>query len=243
MTLNLEPIKAPVEADSIFIFHDEDTHEFEIFYDVKRLENHLSDSMNYEHVDEELNIKVYRVDAVSKCVEVDRRTADYCPMCNNGNTLEEVLEGTELDECPHCEGAGRVYSDEPDKPWTHLEDVEIRWEMEPHVAQMGPKDVPALIAEVERLRELLKEASPLVAEREYLETMEFSYSQDYVEPSPAEWGIHCGYQQTASYEPFEQFSMDVKRYHDEAFVENEENEMEHNLTGRIRQALGENNES
>ena len=105
-------------------------------------------------------------------------------------------------------------------------------------------DTASLEAERERLAELeglLREAQPLVAEREFLEKKEFAYGSGYPEPSPAEWGIQIGYVQTVDQMPVEQFSEEVDEYHTQNRDEDEDGEYL-SLANKIADALSKESE-
>lgn len=103
------------------------------------------------------------------------------------------------------------------------------------------KRLEAALAEAERQRDaleaLLHKAEPLVAEREYLETKEFSYGGSWPEPSPAEWGINIGYQQSSEMMPGRMFDVDVKEFHDTNLQEDDGEGKFLTLANKIRQAL------
>lgn len=99
--------------------------------------------------------------------------------------------------------------------------------------------LPALLAaarEREGMRALLVEAEPLVSEREFLDTLTFSYGSGYPEPSPAEWGISACYQQSFDAGPKDQFDAAVLTHH-QRNAEECDTEDQMTLTNRIRAAL------
>ena len=84
---------------------------------------------------------------------------------------------------------------------------------------------------------LLREAQQPVAEREYLESCEFFYGSGWPEPSPAEWGIQAGYQQTIEAMPHEQFLEDVEAFHRTNREDDDGSGQFLTLANRIRAAI------
>lgn len=101
------------------------------------------------------------------------------------------------------------------------------------------REVRALRAEVAELKWLLKIAHGLVADAEFLHARSYSYGRGASEPSPAEWGIGVGYQETVGLGAYEQFEKDVDKFHADELVDLDTDDPDPpiSIANRIAQAL------
>lgn len=117
-----------------------------------------------------------------------------CPFCGGEAAIERL--GTRrfstIYQCQNCS-----CSLETGEEWDHGADWNVR----------------ATDARIAALEEALRSVKPLVEQAEYLLDCAYSYGPGYPEPSPCEWGISIGFQQTRDLHPHAQYLEEVEKHH------------------------------
>lgn len=76
-------------------------------------------------------LKVYEARVISRAVEVSRSEGVDCPVCCGGMVSEDIAEASGGEECPACDGVGKVHSDDHEQAWTSQFDEIVEYEMQP----------------------------------------------------------------------------------------------------------------
>jgi hypothetical protein len=87
--------------------------------------------------------------------------------------------------------------------------------------QWAPVSASSCPVSLEEIVGVLEKALPLVEQAEFLENCSYSYGNGGSEPSPAEWGISVGFQQTRDAMPHAQYEAAVELFHRENRDEDE----------------------
>lgn len=83
-------------------------------------------------------LAVYEGRVISRAVEKNRRRGVDCPVCCGGNVAEEIAEANGGEDCPACDGVGRVDEDDQGQPWTSQFDEIVDYEMVPPLPLNAP---------------------------------------------------------------------------------------------------------